>query len=216
MDQPEGAETMIKSILEPLLRRGLIAFFPLAGMLAAPQWARADAGAEFTVVTPPGGLDESVRRVYSITRGEMDYMGVAKLEFFEIDDARSSLDIIRGLIAKISPAGEVSLDSWCKEQPAPASTGSNACARQLLKKHVMRRYSAFAKSMISALDPESTDFNALSKDCVAMADAPAAWLGDDYLEVTVTSDYYSTDVMISLMMSRDLKRAILAFYDFGA
>ncbi len=207
---------MIPPFLKPLLRRAFIAIFPLAGTLATTQVARADAGAEFNLVEGPAGVTTSVDRVYAVTRGDMDYMGVSKLEFYEIDDARSSLDIIRGLIAKMSPAGKISLDSWCREQPSPASVGPNACARLLLKKHVTRRYSAFAKSIISALDPDQAEYHKLSEDCVIMSDAPDQWLGNDYLEVSVTTDYYSVDVMISLMMSRDLKRAILAFYDFGA
>ena len=120
---------MTQSILKSLLRRGFIAIFPLAGALAASQVARADAGAEFNEVQGPAGITTSVQRVYAVTRGDMDYMGVSKLEFYEIEDARSGLDIVRGLIAKMSPAGEISLDSWCKEQPAPASAGPNACAR---------------------------------------------------------------------------------------
>jgi len=206
---------MTQSILKSLLRRGFIAIFPLAGALAASQVARADAGAEFNEVQGPAGITTSVQRVYAVTRGDMDYMGVSKLEFYEIEDARSGLDIVRGLIAKMSPAGEISLDSWCKEQPAPASAGPNACARHLVKKYVSRRYSAFAKSIISALDPNQAGFHTLSADCMVIAEIPARWLGEDYLEVSVTTDYQSVDVMISLMMSRDLNRAILAFYDFG-
>lgn len=207
---------MVRTAIASLLRRGIIALFPVAGVLASPQLARADAGAEFDIVAAPAGLDESVDRVYAVTREDMDYMGVSKITFFQISEARSTLDIIRGLIAKHSPAGDVSLDSWCKDQGGPVAQGVNTCARHLLRKHSTRRFSAFAASLISAIDPARTDFHDLEGDCLAMSRVPADWLGEDYLEITVTSDYYSVDVMISLMMSRDLKRAVLAFYDFGA
>jgi hypothetical protein len=143
-------------------------------------------------------------------------MGVSRIEFYSVENARSKLDVIRGLIAKLEPTREVSLKYWCNTREGLPADGINNCAKYLLKKHCYKRYSAFAKSLVTTLDPEDSNYNQLSKDTVTIANAPELWLGQDYTEVSVTDDFYSVDVMVSLMISRDLKRVAVTYYDFGA
>ena len=207
---------MFSNFLSFLCRNSSIAFFPLAAALLGSPVARADAGAEFTDVPKSAEIAESIKRVYAFTRQTMDYMGVSDLQYLEVTDAQSSLDVIRALISKLPPTEHVSLGYWCSWQPGVAGQNVNACAKLLLKKHAGRRYSGFAKSLISVLDPQASDFWALSQDSLKIAGAPESWLGSDYLEVSITDDYYSVDVMMSLMISRDLKRVVVAYYDYGA
>lgn len=207
---------MPRFTIATLLRTALIIVFPIASALTGTQSARADAGAEFTVAAVSANVEEARARVYAVTREDMDYMGVSRIEFYSVEDARSKLDVIRGLIAKLEPTREVSLMYWCNTREGLPADGINNCAKYLLKKHCYKRYSAFAKSLVTTLDPEDSNYNQLSKDTLTIANAPELWLGQDYTEVSITDDFYSVDVMVSLMISRDLKRVAVTYYDFGA
>ncbi len=199
-----------------LFRAAIVILLPITGALIGTKIAHADAGAEFTTVEVPTEVEGARARVYAVTREDMDYMGVSGIEFYSVEEAHSKLDVIRGLISKLEPTREISLKNWCSANESIPAEGINSCAKYLLKKHSDKRYSAFAKSLITALDPNASDYHQLSKDSLLIGNAPESWLGHDYFEVSITDDYYSVDVMVSLMVSRDLKRVAVTYYDFGA
>lgn len=213
-----NATTSPATRLQPLrpfakvMRRILIALFPAAVATGFAANARADAGAELKQVQV-ADFKETVARIYDITRGEMDTMGVSQVDFFEVSDARNDLDVLRAAISKLPGRQEFSLQSWCREQGIITNA---MCARIIDRKHKGLRYSAFAKSLITRLDDNAADFYSLRADCLTIAETPANWLGGLYSEFHVTGDYYSVDVMISVMVSDDLRRAVVAYYDAGA
>jgi hypothetical protein len=168
-----------------------------------------------TEIPLPAHVAEAVRVNYQIGRDQWDSGGVASVTHYRVDGARED-DLVEVVTAVIDAGadGPGTLFDWCFQgdpDTQPTFATSQACAEHLVVEAV--------GSQLDQID-FGDDSGEEGAQYAAAIDTIFGYLRDTAgttpIELTVSQNVWSVDVVTTIVIRPDLGAAVVVGYDYGA